>query len=73
MPKSPTILLKEELKKRSYELLDIYRFRDRDLIRLRNILTGEVHLVTSEKHVSDITSHDDLVEFVNRLLSKIEK
>ena len=73
MPKSPTILLKEELKKRSYELLDIYRFRDRDLIRLRNILTGEVHLITSEKYVSDITSHDDLVEFVNRLLSKIEK
>ncbi len=73
MPKSPTILLKEELKKRSYELLDIYRFKDRDLIRLRNILTGEVHLITSEKYVSDITSHDDLVEFVNRLLSKIEK
>jgi len=73
MPKSPTILLKEELKKRSYELLDIYRFKDRDLIRLRNILSGEVHLITSEKYVSDITSHDDLVEFVNRLLSKIEK
>ncbi len=73
MPKSPTILLKKELKKRSYELLDIYRFKDRDLIRLRNILTGEVHLITSEKHVSDLTSYEELVEFVNRLLSKIEK
>lgn len=73
MPKSPTIMLKEELRKRSYELLDIYRFKDRDLIRLRNLLSGKVHLIESEKHVSDITSYSDLIEFINKLLSKIKK
>ncbi len=73
MPKSPAVMLKEELKKRSYELLDIYRFKDKDLIRLRNVLTGKVYLVASEKHVTDITGPNDLNEFIDKLLSKIKE
>ncbi len=73
MPKTPSIMLKEELKKRSYQLLDIYRFKDKDIIRLRNMLTGKVYLVESEKHVSDIMGPDDLASFVEKLLSKIKE
>ncbi len=72
MPKNPSILLKEELLKNQFELLDIYRFKDHDLIRVKNILSNKVFLVKVSKHVTDIVSQEDLKDVVKKILDEVK-
>ncbi len=75
MPKTPSIILKEELSKKQIELLDIYRFKDHDLIRVRNKLTNKVYLIKVEGHVSDIVTKEGLQNVIEKIISfiKIQK
>ncbi len=72
MPKTPSIILKEELSKKQIELLDIYRFKDYDLIRVKNKLTNKVYLVKVEGHVSDIVIKEGLHNVIEKIISSIK-
>lgn len=52
-------MLKEELEKLNIELLDIYSFKDHDVIRAHNKQSGEISLYKSRQKVSTITSRED--------------
>ncbi|RLG82717.1 MAG: hypothetical protein DRO40_06910 [Thermoprotei archaeon] len=73
MPKTPSVLLKQELAKKQLELLDIYRFKTHDIIRVRHSMTNKVYLVKVEKHVSDIASEKDLDEIVKKIYEAVSK
>jgi hypothetical protein len=69
MPKSPTVILREEARKRGVEVLDIYSFKGVDLIRAR--IGDKVVVVESTKKVSTLTTKDEVVKFVEDLLKKL--
>lgn len=73
MPKTPSITLKKMLSNTSYELLDIYRFKDHDLVRLKNTITNKVYLVRLEKHVSDLVNEEDFKKTIEKILSEVRK
>jgi len=73
MPKTPSVILREELAKKGYELLDIYHGREKDTIRIKNLLNGRVYLIESNKHVRDLIGREDVIKFINELLSRIEE
>jgi hypothetical protein len=68
MPKTPSVLLREELAQRNIELLDIYSFKDRDIIRARDKLTGRIIMYVSKRKVSTLTSKDEIVKLVEEML-----
>lgn len=59
MPKNRTELLKTELEKLGFELLDVYSYRDTDFIRVRHKQSGAVFIYGSKKKVKMLTSQDD--------------
>ncbi|MGC9012453.1 hypothetical protein [Thermogladius sp.] len=69
MPKSPTVILREEARKRGVEVLDIYSFKGVDLVRAR--IGNKVVVVESTKKVSTLTTKDEVVKFVEDLLKKL--
>ncbi len=73
MPKTPSVILKNMLAQTQYELLDIYRFKDHDLVRVKNTSTNKVYLVRLEKHVNDLVSEEDFKKTVEQILSEVRK
>lgn len=74
MPKSPTIILKNMLvEKTSYELLDIYRYRNYDLIRVKDKASNKVYLVKLEKHVTDLATKDDFNKALEQILKQVKE
>ncbi len=69
MPKSPTVILREEARKRGVEVLDIYSFKEVDLVRAR--VGNKVIVAESAKKVSTLTTKDEVVKFVEDLLKKL--
>ncbi len=69
MPKTPSVILRNLLEKKQIELLDIYHGKDRDIIRVKDKLTGKVGLYISKTHIRDIVSSEEL----EKLASAIEK
>ncbi len=67
MPKTPSVILREELKSRNIELLDIYSFKDHDVIRVRDKLTGKVALYTSKRKVNTLSSKEEIVKLADEL------
>ncbi len=72
MPKNPSILLREELSKNQYELLDIYRFKDHDLVRVKHSVSNRVYTVRVSKHITDLVSIDDVRDIVKSILEQIK-
>ncbi|MEM4717607.1 MAG: hypothetical protein QXE81_02470 [Desulfurococcaceae archaeon] len=64
MPKTLSVILREELRKHGIELLDIYCFRDYDLIRVYNKQAGKVFLYQTKNKISSLPSRDELVSVV---------
>ncbi len=73
MPKTPSIILREKLYSKGYELLDIYHLKDKDIIRLKNRITNKVYLYESKKHVRDLISDKDIDKLVNNILETIKE
>lgn len=73
MPKSPSVLLKLELSKHGYEVLDIYEFRDKDVIRVKVKSTGKVFLYESKKHVKELNRVDELKALVSDIVSYVKQ
>jgi hypothetical protein len=69
MPKSLTEVLKKELRAHGLELLDIYVFKKRDVLRLLDRKTNRVVLYETPRKLSSLTSLDD----VKALVSEIAK
>ncbi len=69
MPKTPSVILKGLLVKKQIELLDIYHGKEKDIIRVKDRLSGKVTLYESSTHVRDIVEKSDL----EKLAEEIEK
>ncbi|MGC9181248.1 hypothetical protein [Thermogladius sp.] len=69
MPKSPVVILREEARKRGVEVLDVYSFKEVDLVRAR--VGNKVIVAESAKKVSTLTTKDEVVKFVEDLLKKL--
>ena len=59
MVKSKTELLRRELEKLGFELLDIYSFKESDLVRVRHKHSSSVVVYETKKKVSSLVSVDD--------------
>lgn len=70
MPKTPSIILREELAKSGFELLDVYVFKDFDVIRVLNKQTGAVLVHKTKRRVSTMVSKEDISQIINELTKK---
>ncbi len=64
MPKRVVVKLRIELAKRGLRLLDVYRFKNRDFLRVLNLANRRVMLVESPLQLASIASSDDLAKVV---------
>jgi hypothetical protein len=71
MPRNPSVLLREELDKLNIELLDIYSFREHDVIRVRSKTTGRVILYTSKRKVNTLATREDVVKLVEEISRQV--
>ena len=71
MPRNPSVLLREELDKLNIELLDIYSFREHDVIRVLSKTTGRVILYTSKRKVNTLTTREDVVKLVEEISRQV--
>ncbi|MCY0868041.1 MAG: hypothetical protein OWQ48_02265 [Desulfurococcus sp.] len=69
MPKTASVLLREALAKLDIELLDLYSFRDKDVIRVRDKASGRVAVLNLKTRVSSVTSRDDAVKVAGEVKS----
>jgi len=60
MPKSLTEILKRELSIRELELLDIYTFKKKDVLRILDKKTSRVLLYETTKKISSLASIDEV-------------
>ena len=60
MPKSLTEILKRELGTHELELLDIYTFKKKDVLRILDKKTGRVLLYETTKKISSLASIDEV-------------
>jgi len=67
MVKSPTEMLREELRKLGLELLDVYSFKDYDIIRIHDKRVNKVILYKSRQKVNTITSKEDASKLANEV------
>jgi hypothetical protein len=66
MPKTPSVILRNELEKRQIELLDIYHLKDKDIIRVKDKLSGKVFLYESKTFVRDM-DRDAIVKLADNI------
>ena len=71
MPRNPSVLLREELDKLNIELLDIYSYREHDVIRVRSKTTGRVTLYTSKRKVNTLATREDVVKLVEEISRQV--
>ncbi|MEM0371290.1 MAG: hypothetical protein QXG46_01595 [Ignisphaera sp.] len=58
---------KASIEKLGFKQLDIYRLKDRDIVRLMRKSDGKVYLVELPRHIEDMS----LEEFIEQVTSKI--
>jgi len=68
MPKAPSIVLREKMRVHNLELLDIYHFKDKDIIRYKDRSANKVYLYFSKKHVRDLVDSKELDALVDELV-----
>ncbi len=71
MPKGP-LQYKLALLKHGLEQLDIYRYPDRDEVRIRARDTGEVFMVSLPRH-RELMSIEEYVEYVRKAIAKTKE
>ncbi|MCD6487601.1 MAG: hypothetical protein J7K21_00045 [Desulfurococcales archaeon] len=72
MPKTPSVILRNMLAKHQIELLDIYRFKDHDLVRIKLPIANKVYLVKVGKHITDLASDEDYEQVVKTILNALK-
>lgn len=72
MPKAPSVILREELAKRQLELLDIYHGKEKDIIRVKDKMTGKVFLYETKTFVRDMDK-DRIAELANNIQEKLKE
>lgn len=73
MPKQAIEKLKIELAKNSLRLLDVYRFKNKDLLRVLDLTSRRVLLIESPLQLTSITSSDDLAKVVERITQALKE
>ena len=73
MPKSLTEVLKRDLSKHGIELLDIYVFEKKDLLRVLDKKTNRVVLYLLPKKLSSLTSIDDIKNLGSEIVKNVQK
>ena len=73
MPKNPVVVLREELAKHNIELLDVYSYRDRDVIRILDRQAGKVKLYISKRKINSAVSKEDINGIVVDLLKNLSR
>jgi hypothetical protein len=73
MVKSLTEVLRRELSTQGLELLDIYVFRDKDVLRLLSKRTNSVHFYVMSKKLSSLTSSEDVKNIVLEIKKNLER
>lgn len=68
MPKNIVILLRKVLNTQNLELLDVYRFKDSDYIRVRDKFTGKIYIHKLKMQLRQVTSLDELKIIVEEIL-----
>lgn len=71
MVKSRTELLRAELERLGFELLDIYSYRDSDYLRVRHKLTGNVIIYESKRKINTLTTVDDFKSLSQDIARKV--
>ncbi|ADI31422.1 hypothetical protein [Staphylothermus hellenicus] len=72
MPKTPSVILREELAKRQLELLDIYHGKEKDIIRVKDKMSGKVFLYETKTFVRDMDK-DRITELANNIQEKLKE
>ncbi|MCS7127769.1 MAG: hypothetical protein N3E36_00610 [Sulfolobales archaeon] len=73
MPKQAIEKLKIELAKNSLRLLDVYRFKNKDLLRVLDLTSRRVLLIESPLQLTSIASSDDLAKVVERITQALKE
>lgn len=73
MPKNPVELLKRELRKRQFELLDVYSFRDYDVLRVLSKPRNKVLLYKSSRKINTIASSREIEEFASTIVKQLSQ
>ncbi|MEM1639050.1 MAG: hypothetical protein QXJ69_03100 [Desulfurococcaceae archaeon] len=71
MPKNPVVTLREELRKHNIELLDVYSFREHDIIRLYDKQSRKVILHKSKRKISSLLSREEIINFISEITKSI--
>ncbi|ADV64457.1 hypothetical protein [Desulfurococcus mucosus] len=71
MPKTVSVLLRRELLKRDLELLDIYRFSDREVVRIKDRVSGKVMVHVLKTRLPSILSQEDLARIASEIASTV--
>jgi hypothetical protein len=71
MPKNPAVLLREELSKHNIEVLDIYSFREHDVIRLYDKQARRVVLYKNKRKVNSLLYREEIANYVAEIIKGI--
>jgi len=70
MPKRPIEILREEAVKKGVSILDVYSFKEVDVVRLK--LGERVVLAYSNRKLTTLTSREEATKFIEELLKQVE-
>jgi len=73
MPKTPSVILREKLRRKGIELLDIYHGREKDIVRFKTVIDGKVYLYEIKQHVRDMVKEEDIDKLVEEIVNSIKK
>ncbi|MEM3163109.1 MAG: hypothetical protein QXN38_01760 [Desulfurococcaceae archaeon] len=73
MPKQAIAKLKIELAKRNLRLLDVYKFKNKDLLRVLDLASRKVLLIEPPLQLTNIASSDDLAKVVERVIQALKE
>lgn len=71
MPKNLVKVVRNELAKRNVELLDVYSFRDHDVIRVFNKQSGKVVFYKSSRKVNTLTTREEIENLVLNITKQV--
>ena len=70
MPKRPIVILREEAVKKGVSILDVYSFKEADVVRLK--VSDRVVLAYSNRKITTLTSREEVSKFIEELLKHVE-
>lgn len=73
MPKQAIAKLKIELAKRNLRLLDVYRFKNKDLLRVLDLTSHKVILIEPPLQLTNVASNDDLAKVIERITQALKE